>query len=99
MAQTRLDVHLIGDMLDLHAVPTPRASTNVRVVSYIDRSSKSVERLGGIRYIIRIVVPELRLIRSKYHINKGTADTIAEPRQLLTAELSEDFRASRRRSC
>ena len=32
MAQIRLDINLIGDMLDLHAVPTPRALMNVRVV-------------------------------------------------------------------
>jgi len=94
MAQTRHDVHIIGDVLDLHAVPTPRASTSVRVVSYIDKSSKSVKRLSGVRYISRIVVQELQLIRSKYHINKGTADTIAAPHQLHTAELSKSFRAN-----
>ena len=83
MAQTQLDVNLIGDMLDLHSAPTPRAIMHVRVVSYIDWSPKSVEWLGGIRYILRMVVPELRLVWSTYHINKGTDDAIAGTHQLL----------------
>jgi len=83
IAQTRLDINLIGDMLDLHAVPTPRALMNVRVVSYIDWSPKSVEWLGGIRYILRMVVPELRLVWSTYHINKGTDDATTGTHQLL----------------
>ena len=56
---------------------------NVRVVSYIDWSPKSIEWLGGIRYILRMVVPELRLVWSTYHINKGTDDAIAGTHQLL----------------
>jgi hypothetical protein len=83
MAQIRLDINLIGDMLDLHAVPTPLALMNVRVVSYIDWSPKSVEWIGGIRYVLRMVVPELRLVWSTYHINKGTDDAITGTHQLL----------------
>lgn len=73
----------IESLLDMDSIATPRAVMNMRIVSYVDWSPKSVKWLGGVRYLLRMVVPELKMVWTTYHINKGAADAISGSHELL----------------